>query len=732
MSKFFSNYADFQRDFSDVLKEKNEEEGDEGRERKYLESETLEEVLIEWRNTSRALSLSNDEHKMVIFTAVLHLCNWFRRADDDDSSNSAFSMVVQGAGGTGKSQTVIRAIRDFLDVCCERTDDEVWRDALLLAAPTNLVARAMGGKTLDKSVWNRRGNSVSDSINAHNLSLIVIDEFSMVSLGWIGKIDKALRDSAEGSNKAEPFGGVSVIFIGDVHQLPPVMGESVYSSNGAGRSLWTGENWQKRLIGTVLMREQYRMVSPLKEIAERFSNGDQTVEDAILLEGCSVRREEGEHLFGLIGEEKCRILSTDNDAKAALNYELSKRLGEKKTMRMWRAEDEHGVDPNEVNKVNEQLEPVQYCWKMMPVICLENYAKSRVVNGSLCFVVKVVFDDEEEPNEEGMVPMPKRIVLLAAETKEEAMEMLQENTLENLLEERIAVCVSPVKRDTRRAFPFAPVYALTLHKAQGMTLDHALLNFSPTAPLPAPLLYTAITRVRQLNQLSFLYPFSASMFMALSFHKSVHMEMERMALQQMGSYDLLMGKIRHFSSEALQDVFDWEWLERFKAKVTEDIEAVKRKREEAAAGGGGRRGRRKGVAEDGVLFQDRFSRNIPIVKDMSLLKPLSLGVKEWKELCVANNCHVALRKAILDDVDIIAWMPVREDMEKWGLEGCMQISRVMMFDEWKEKNKGKWGNEAEKFWTSTVARREKENRWKKIFNTISCGKVIGQIKKKRK
>jgi len=54
--------------------------------------------------------------------------------------------------------------------------------------------------------------------------MVIIDEVSMVSSNLMDSIDYALRINR---NKEDlPFGGVQIVFIGDLFQLPPVVKEA--------------------------------------------------------------------------------------------------------------------------------------------------------------------------------------------------------------------------------------------------------------------------------------------------------------------------------------------------------------------------------------------------------------------------------------------------------------------------------------------------------------------------
>ena len=59
------------------------------------------------------------------------------------------------------------------------------------------------------------------------LELLIIDEISMVRADVLDAIDLVLRHIR--SHHLEPFGGVQVLFIGDMFQLPPVVRDQEWS-----------------------------------------------------------------------------------------------------------------------------------------------------------------------------------------------------------------------------------------------------------------------------------------------------------------------------------------------------------------------------------------------------------------------------------------------------------------------------------------------------------------------
>ncbi len=61
-----------------------------------------------------------------------------------------------------------------------------------------------------------------------DVDIVLIDEVSMVSLSLLGEIDHALRYVKE--KRDAWFGGVIMIFSGDLYQYPPVGGAALYSA----------------------------------------------------------------------------------------------------------------------------------------------------------------------------------------------------------------------------------------------------------------------------------------------------------------------------------------------------------------------------------------------------------------------------------------------------------------------------------------------------------------------
>jgi hypothetical protein len=97
-----------------------------------------------------------------------------------------------------------------------------------LTAPTGIAARNINGRTLNSlfainpysyDKW-RINTNVEELQNIRCANILVIDEVSMNRLDLMDKVDERLR-LIRGNDR--PFGGIRVIFFGDLMQLEPVV-----------------------------------------------------------------------------------------------------------------------------------------------------------------------------------------------------------------------------------------------------------------------------------------------------------------------------------------------------------------------------------------------------------------------------------------------------------------------------------------------------------------------------
>jgi ATP-dependent DNA helicase PIF1 len=127
------------------------------------------------------------------------------------------SLFITGNAGTGKS-TLLTHFK------------KTTQKKMVVLAPTGVSALNVKGQTIH-SFFGFPPNVTPEKVRREkasqslvkilqNLDILVIDEVSMVRADLMDCIDEALRRFLKTS---EPFGGVQMVFIGDLHQLPPVV-----------------------------------------------------------------------------------------------------------------------------------------------------------------------------------------------------------------------------------------------------------------------------------------------------------------------------------------------------------------------------------------------------------------------------------------------------------------------------------------------------------------------------
>lgn len=123
-------------------------------------------------------------------------------------------IFVTGGAGTGKS-TFVRWL------------EREYPGRVAIAAPTGVAALTVSGVTIHRlfkfpPAWVLDKDITMDPKSViPNIDLLILDEISMVNANVLDSIDKFCR--LHRKNKSHlPFGGLALIMVGDLFQLPPV------------------------------------------------------------------------------------------------------------------------------------------------------------------------------------------------------------------------------------------------------------------------------------------------------------------------------------------------------------------------------------------------------------------------------------------------------------------------------------------------------------------------------
>ena len=386
-------------------------------------------------------------------------------------------LFVTGRAGTGKS-TLLRGLRDVI------------AGDIAVLAPTGLAAVNVGGQTIHSFFGLPprliRADDIKRSRNGgvmRRLKFLVIDEVSMVRSDLMWGIDQSLRINRGRSREA--FGGLRLVMFGDLHQLPPVVrdgeeaehlerafgGPFFFSASG----LQEGAGTHRLELSQVFRQSDAELIDILNEVREGTPS-------RAALERLNARV----HPLRTLGEGDPYVILTPTNAVAqrinaayldalpgaAFKYDAGV-TGEF-------AASAHPTDSALILKSGAK------------VILLRNDPDGRWVNGTVARVVRL--DDKR--------------VWIDVEGKEHEIEPV---AWESRRYERDKDTDKVIERviGTFKQFPLRLAWALTIHKAQGMTLDKVYVSLG-RGTFAHGQAYVALSRCRSLEGLALDRPLRAN------------------------------------------------------------------------------------------------------------------------------------------------------------------------------------------------------------------------------
>ena len=367
------------------------------------------------------------------------------------------NIFLTGEPGSGKTHT-INAFIEWLRASGIEPS---------VTAATGIAATHVGGMTLHS--WS--GIGVNESLTRADVDriaskehiakrimkakVLIIEEVSMLSAGTFEMADSVCR---EVRRTDAPFGGLTVVLVGDFFQLPPV------SRNGDTVFAYASPVWRELNPIVCYISEQYRQ------------------DDAGFLEVLSairVGRVGEQHRANLASRqvplseipnvcEVPKLFSHNADVDRINAAELAKLLGAVKKFRMSSKGKESFVEGLKRGCLSpENLELKEGA----TVMFTKNSQQGKFVNGTIGVV---------SGWDSGGMPIVKTKDGLKINTE----------PMEWRLEEQGKV------RASISQIPLRLAYAMTVHKSQGMSMDAAIIDLSKAFEYGQG--YVALSRVRRL------------------------------------------------------------------------------------------------------------------------------------------------------------------------------------------------------------------------------------------
>lgn len=386
------------------------------------------------------------------------------------------AIFVTGKAGTGKS-TLIHWLRSQLDSCA-------------VVAPTAIAASNIQGDTIHsffglppRLVDPEEKHPVSSKVRLvlENLRCLIVDEVSMVPPNIVDAISNILR-GARGDSR--PFGGVPVIFVGDLLQLPPVVGspeEAIYFSHRyQTRYFFSADIFREQKIVPVVLTQVRRQADEIFIGALNRILLNEDCRDAVALFNRACFRDKPRGAPSGI-----YLVPTNQSARSINMRELDGIAGD---VRLYEARLGGTVAANKWKlPVADRLE----LKVKAKVIFLKN-RKPEWINGDLGTVVGLE-DDHIRVRKDST----ENVVLVGRETWQKFKYVYDYQT------KRIEAEVV----GTFEQFPLALGWAITIHKSQGLTLDTLTLNLGGGAFAEGQT-YVALSRARTIEGITLTRPIS--------------------------------------------------------------------------------------------------------------------------------------------------------------------------------------------------------------------------------
>jgi len=422
--------------------------------------------------------------------------------------NSTQNLLLTGKAGTGKS-SLIKYFRN-------KTKKKV-----VILAPTGIAALNCQGQTIHsffgfpprlinlKAIYKRKNTRLYK-----NIDTLIIDEISMVRADLLDGVDKFLR--LNGKDQSLPFGGVQMVFVGDLYQLPPVVTNeenSVFGLYYDSPYFFSANSFNRDYFEIIELQTIFRQK---EEDFVRFLNTVRSGQSSLdSLEYINSRLTSSE-----IKDSHIILCSINNTAQ---NINLSRLEKINKPLFTYQGIVE-GDFPTE-----DRTLPVDLNLNLKvgaKVIFVKNDKGKRWVNGTMGTIHKLSKDEmralRAENSETTLSYSPKPRTespkndihyhsdLMGLSGTGVKVKIEDSNLIVNVLPEtwdNIRYEYDEEKGEivekvigTLTQYPLRLAWALTIHKSQGMTFDRVCLDFR-RSPFTHGQTYVALSRCRSLGGL---------------------------------------------------------------------------------------------------------------------------------------------------------------------------------------------------------------------------------------
>lgn len=452
------------------------------------------------------------------------------------------NIFLTGRAGTGKT-TFLQTMNSK---CSKR---------MVIAAPTGVAAINAGGITLHSLFQLPFGPMIPGSTRAgahfrfskekkkiiKSMDLLVIDEISMVRADLLDGVDDVLRRIRRSNH---PFGGVQLLMIGDLFQLPPVV---------------KPQDWQQ--------------LSRHYNTPYFFSSHALTTTEMVTIELETIYRQSDTHFIDILN--KVRTNTIDSAAFAELNKRVNSNFSadeNKGYITLCSHNDRaNAINRGQLEKLSEKIHSFEaviegdfpdhtyptastlHLKKGAQVMFIRNDAspEKRYFNGKIGTITTISKDIIT-------VKCPEDLEEIEVEPSTwENIEYRLNDETQEITEKKIGAF---------QQYPLKLAWAITIHKSQGLTFDKAIIDAE--AAFAHGQVYVALSRCRSLEGMVLATPVSGN---SLQIDRDI-LQFNKETRNNTPSKAHLQTAICNYQKRLLLECFDFQnlrsLLNRFAAMIT--------------------------------------------------------------------------------------------------------------------------------------------------------------------
>ena len=444
-----------------------------------------------------------------------HVIHWLKTKDEP------IYAFLTGGAGVGKS-VVINALYQTLYRMLNLTEgvnpDEI---RILLCAFTGKAAYNIRGSTISSAFMERfkQANQVlgCDQLNSfrskfRNLAVVIIDEISMVSNRKLSFIDQRLQ-SLTGTTL--PFGGKSIIAVGDFFQLKPVADMWIFEdlsrdASALAPNLWLDHFTMYELTEVMRQKEDLEFA----QLLNRLRHNDLTEEDKSEIMKREIKNDDQHypktaphifaenHFMDKFNQQMIRDLDTEKVTISCHDSIIGAKIPMEKQRSIL------GKLSKDSCRTMGLLDSLTVVVGMIYDLTINLDTEDGLNNGSPCVVQAIEYRQAETRR--------PSIVWVKFEDKNVGSKCRKKYQAKGFYHNHINHEWTPVF-DVERTFPYnrlniqriqfplQPAAGRSVYRAQGTTLDSLVIDLTQKRTRKVPHLhYVALSRVRSMKNLYIL------------------------------------------------------------------------------------------------------------------------------------------------------------------------------------------------------------------------------------